>query len=465
MRFKKKEKKVRNGYLAAFGLLVISYLLVYYITQQIERREKLINHTTQIITKLDILLSCIKDSETGLRGYIITNDTDFLEPYQTSINCISSSLNIIQNLIVKDAVQKQNMDSLQRKIVLHGIILNSIIKDTKDHLPIDKQSMYKRVLYGKEIMDDIRTIVLNMQVHENRLLTVRTSELARVANSLKMIHFTTFIVALFIAIYSMILFNSENRAKKLYRSQLEEGIEKLRIANNDLINLKSIEKFAASGRISRAIAHEVRNPLTNISLAAEQIKDAVPDHGEVSLLLAIITRNATRINDLIVELLNSTKFSQLELIKLSLNSVSDQALELAKDRLELHNTTIIRNYSPDPCIVEVDPDKMAMAILNLIINAIEAMEVDKGILEVKTEQQNGKCLLWVKDNGIGVNEEALSRIFEPYFTQKKNGNGLGLTLSQNIILNHKGSISVESKPGSGTSFLITLNNSHNGNLS
>ena len=84
------------------------------------------------------------------------------------------------------------------------------------------------------------------------------------------------------------------------------------------------------------------------------------------------------------------------------------------------------------------------------------MEPGKGVLTLETKAENGKCIVIISDNGFGMDAETLSKLFEPYFTSKEKGNGLGLTNTQNIILNHRGTIKVESEVGKGTSFIITL---------
>jgi len=99
---------------------------------------------------------------------------------------------------------------------------------------------------------------------------------------------------------------------------------------------------------------------------------------------------------------------------------------------------------------------MKIAFLNLILNALEAMESNHGVLQLKTEKQDRKCIIRISDNGIGMDEDTLERIFDPYFTQKKGGNGLGLTNVQNIILNHKGTIEAKSIQGFDTTFIVTL---------
>ena len=99
-------------------------------------------------------------------------------------------------------------------------------------------------------------------------------------------------------------------------------------------------------------------------------------------------------------------------------------------------------------------NQIKIAFLNIIVNAIEAMEPEKGVLTVSSRDENGKCVVEIHDNGIGMDSIAISKLFEPYFTTKTKGNGLGLANTQNIILNHKGIITVDSKPGQGSTFTI-----------
>ncbi|GAC1427726.1 MAG: hypothetical protein NVSMB7_04630 [Chitinophagaceae bacterium] len=230
----------------------------------------------------------------------------------------------------------------------------------------------------------------------------------------------------------------------------------LRNVNKELLQMRSIEKFASTGRIARTIAHEVRNPLTNINLAMEQLKSEIGSTEDSVILFEMIQRNSNRINQLITDLLNSTKFAELSYGKTSINILLDESLELAKDRIALYNISVRKQYSTDICDVAVDKDKLKIAFLNIIVNAIEAMEPGKGILTITTRGEHNKCVIEIADNGSGMDKESLSRLFEPYFTSKPKGNGLGLTNTQNIILNHKGTIQGESEKGKGTTFIITL---------
>jgi len=122
----------------------------------------------------------------------------------------------------------------------------------------------------------------------------------------------------------------------------------------------------------------------------------------------------------------------------------------------LKKISVEKKYAMEISDITADKEKLKIAFLNIIVNAVEAMPVEKGLLGLKTHSSENKCVITITDNGSGMDEETLSKLFEPYFTNKSKGNGLGLTNSQNIILNHKGSIEVESELGIGTSFIIFL---------
>ena len=114
-----------------------------------------------------------------------------------------------------------------------------------------------------------------------------------------------------------------------------------------------------------------------------------------------------------------------------------------------------KNYDENVCKISVDVEKLKIAFLNIIVNAVEAME-ENGTLEITTDSSNNHCTVKISDNGRGMKKPEMDRLFEPYFTTKEKGNGLGLANTQNIILAHKGSISAESEFGKGTSFTITF---------
>jgi PAS domain S-box-containing protein len=214
------------------------------------------------------------------------------------------------------------------------------------------------------------------------------------------------------------------------------------------------EKLAATGRLVRTLAHEVRNPLTNINLSTEQLDSELADD-DLKFYLDVIRRNSQRINDLISELLNSSKPAAISLHRYSIHQMLDETLSLAQDRLDLKNIRLEKKYC-DECWAFLDTKQVTIALTNLIVNAIEAMEEGQGVLYIGTEQHDGACTVTIRDNGCGIPAEHLGRLFEPYFTSKNNGIGLGLAATLNILQSHQAAIEVESVVNEGTTFRIAF---------
>lgn len=216
-----------------------------------------------------------------------------------------------------------------------------------------------------------------------------------------------------------------------------------------------VEKLGATGRLVRTLAHEVRNPLNNINMSVEQLAHN-PVSQESDLFLDIIQRNSKRIGDLITELLDSARPSDLVFEKCTLQAVMDESIAEALDRITLQRINMQIRYCNEPCWVMANKEKLKIAFLNIIINGVEAMATSKGELDIDIETSNFIHKVMIRDNGCGIPEENLSRLFEPYFTSKRNGMGLGLAATLNILQSHKAHIDLSSAVGDGTTFVITF---------
>jgi signal transduction histidine kinase len=454
--------RVRAGYTAAFILLIVSYLIILYANRQLINQSIWVNQSGRTIDNLEKTLSGLKDAETGLRGFIITKDTSTLLPYKNSFVIVNKSFNELNAAIKEDDFQKAKLVTLKLMIDKRYSRLDSTRYFFVNNDYAINNTVISSILTGKYYMDSTRAIVTSMQLHERELMLSKNKELDAKQKALKSIIIASLILAIVFIIFGFFTFSKENKAKQQaekisedYQQELKQRIAELDNANKKLIELKGSEKFAATGRIARIIAHEVRNPLTNINLAVSQIKADLPNLDETAtMLFAMVTRNSERINVLIGDLLNATRFEELNYNEFSINTLLDEALNLVEDSIVLNQIKIEKHYSTDICNISADPEKIKIALVNIIVNAIEAVEPGKGIVEIVTKGENDKCVIEIKDNGSGMTEDELNRLFEPYFTSKQKGNGLGLTNTQNIILNHQGAIYVKSKPGQGTTFTV-----------
>lgn len=236
------------------------------------------------------------------------------------------------------------------------------------------------------------------------------------------------------------------------REELETSYAKLQESKDELIQS---EKLAFTGRIAASIAHEIRNPLTNAVMSVQRIKKTFTPQSDQIKHIDIITRNLDRINFLIGELLNCARPPKLNISRHNIHKILDGILEFNKDNIKSRKIKIIKKFDSKLLRVNVDKEQIERAFSNLIINAIEAASKgDK--LTIITQGNKNHFLVKIQDTGKGISEEDIIRIFEPFFSSKPGGVGLGLAICYGIIVSHCGTIEVESTQGQGSTFTIVL---------
>jgi PAS domain S-box-containing protein len=224
---------------------------------------------------------------------------------------------------------------------------------------------------------------------------------------------------------------------------------------------KLLEKQALTGKVARLIAHEIKNPLTSIHLSLSELRMIMkeedgPGDDSPGELLNIIERNSRRINSLIEDLLNATRFETLNFSDIRLIDLLEESLSHIRDRIQLKKIRIEKNFGPE-LMIRGDSEKLVIALLNVMVNAVEAIgENQKGKLSITTFLEDETASIIITDNGKGIPAADLPHLFEPFFTSKKGGTGLGLAAAYTIIAKHDGIIKVKSEPGKETSFTIVL---------
>jgi signal transduction histidine kinase len=206
-------------------------------------------------------------------------------------------------------------------------------------------------------------------------------------------------------------------------------------------------------RFVTALAHEVRNPLTNINLAVDMLECTDKDD-DPKLYLDIIRRGSERINHLICELLKYQEPDQAQESRYSMHGLLDEVLEMAADRIRLKNITVRKDFAVEDKQIMMDKAEIRIALTNIVINAIDAMSSENGELRLTEGSVDGHYSLQIGDNGCGIPEEHLQQIFKPYFTRKPGGLGLGLSTTRDILEANNIGVSVESKEGGGTCFTL-----------
>lgn len=248
-------------------------------------------------------------------------------------------------------------------------------------------------------------------------------------------------------------------------SELDKVIEELQAANDTISqtyqHLLQSDKLATMGLMAGTIAHDIANPLTVVLARARLLlmKGTLGDAESENL--NIIIKNSQKIERLIFSITRFARKSSNEYTDIDLMEVLRESLLMLSKSLNVQSITLEEIYEIEEPIVWGEPNELEQVFTNLIQNALQAMETG-GKLTIRVNLKDNFIRITFEDTGSGIPVEKLSDIFEAFYTTKKEGTGLGLNICKRIIQEHSGKISVESKIGEGTKFVIDLPEHGNG---
>ena len=228
--------------------------------------------------------------------------------------------------------------------------------------------------------------------------------------------------------------------------------------------IRRADRLASLGTLTAGLAHEIRNPLVAIKTLTQLLPERLDDEEFRNQFLKIAAGEVDRISSLVTELLEFARPSDPKLELEDINTVLDGMILLVSTETKKKQINITKDYAPDLTPVQIDREQIKQVFLNILLNAIEATQ-ENGKIVVKTRsfmKPGGEPYAQIEftDTGCGIPGEYLEDIFNPFFTTKSTGSGLGLSISNQIIQDHRGYIDVESQIGKGSSFFINLPINH-----
>ncbi len=247
-------------------------------------------------------------------------------------------------------------------------------------------------------------------------------------------------------------FNAMVRTLKDYKDRIDDYSrsleEKVRLRTEELKkaqeSLLQSEKLASIGLLASGVAHELNNPLTSILMNINLLMEEVRDQANIHTELKRISDDTLRCRRIIDDLRDFSRRHELDIRSSNLNDVVGSTLGLIKHQLELHGIALRQDFSSDLPLISFDPDRMRQVLMNVFVNAIQAMPRG-GSLTVKTALREGLVEIAVQDSGAGIPRDIRGKIFDPFFTTKEAGTGLGLSIVYRIMQEHGGRIEVESR--------------------
>jgi two-component system, NtrC family, sensor kinase len=246
-----------------------------------------------------------------------------------------------------------------------------------------------------------------------------------------------------------------NAALRENQAQLEGRIaERTRELQESQAHVLHQEKMAAFGLLAAGIAHEVGNPLTSISSLVQMLQRRNADNYTLDKL-NLVSCQLQRIQTTLRELINFSRPASTERTRIKLAEILQEALNIAKYYKRTKGRVIESHLSPDLPPLYGIRDQLVQVFLNLVLNAVDATDKE-GRIEISADYRSGELVVVVHDNGLGIAPQYAVRVFQPYFTTKEHGTGLGLFVTRKLVEDHGGSVEFESSPQEGTTFRVRL---------
>lgn len=217
------------------------------------------------------------------------------------------------------------------------------------------------------------------------------------------------------------------------------------------------ERLAAVGKMAAMITHEIRNPLSSIGLNTELLEDEVQGNTEARDLVRAIHREVDRLTAITEEYLSFARMPKPKILGEAINPMVGALAAFVQADLQAKKVKLVVELGPGDPIALVDAAQMRQCLINLVRNASEALATKGGgTVTLRTRVVGDRVMIDVEDNGVGIPADVLPRLFDPFFSTKEGGSGLGLALTQQIVKDHGGEISVQSTVGNGTTFTVSV---------
>lgn len=244
----------------------------------------------------------------------------------------------------------------------------------------------------------------------------------------------------------------QRRRLEQTKSELEQVYQELR---QNVQKLRRAERLSAVGQLSAGLAHEIRNPLASISGAAGILMRAHASPEDVEDCLRIIQAESTRLSRLLSSFLEFARPRSLKLQPAELRPLLESVIALAGHQPPATHARLECHLEPGIEVIECDPEQLKQVLLNLVLNAIQASPMG-GVVQLHARRDGGFLVIEVADEGRGIPPELRERVFEPFFTTRENGTGLGLALAAKIVEQHKGVLLALANDAGGATLRLEL---------
>jgi signal transduction histidine kinase/CheY-like chemotaxis protein len=452
-----------------FLLLLASAASAIWLSARQQSAVSWVRHTLEVENRIDLVRSLVTDAESGQRGYLLTGQSIYLEPYQRAVAQIPAELDALREGTADNPRERQNLEllrpALQQKLSeLGGSIALAHLGKGSDAVAVVRTDS------GRRYMTAVRDILSRMTLEENRLLAERTANLGWFTLASRAALFLSALLVVLLAYFAVRDASRRLVALETSNQKLTDEVKERRNAQSQV---RQLQKMEAVGQLTGGIAHDFNNMLAIVigSLDIARRRLTGDEHAKVAQCIDNATEGAQRAATLTARLLAFSRQQPLEPKVLDTNKLVGGMSEMLRRTLG-ERVQVETVLAGGLWRVSADPTQIESALVNLAVNARDAMP-DGGKLTVET----GNCelderyamtheevtagqyvMLSVTDTGTGMPQEVIERAFEPFYTTKGVGRGTGLGLSQvfGFMKQSKGHLKIYSEIGQGTTIKLYL---------
>jgi len=425
-----------------------------------------VTHTHLVLEGLDAVSANMTDAETGQRGFLLTGQEAYLEPYNDALNHVQESIRVLRALTSDNPAQQRNLDRLEPVVALKLAELQFRLEIRKrDGLNAAAEAV--REGSGRLHMNQIRAVIADMKHEERRLLVARTQEaIASSSRAGMVIVIGNLLALLFLSLAGMVIFQEmgqRRRAEEEVRS-LNVDLEQ-RVANRTAELAERAKDLARSNgelqQFAYVASHDLQEPLRMVAsftqLLAKRYSEKLDDDAREFINYAVdgAKRMQTLISDLLSYSRVGTQGKAFELVHC--DAVLDRVLKSLQ--LAIEDTGAVITREPLPAVAG-DSIQLTQLFQNLLTNAIKFHGKKRPLVQISTENNGSMWKIAVRDNGIGISPEHADRIFvifqRLHTKTEYPGTGIGLAICKKIVERHGGRIWVEASPEGGSTFFFTI---------
>ncbi len=443
-------------------LPIVSFGIVgaisYYQINGFIADENWVKHTYQVIGQADDVEKSMLDIETGERGYLITQNIVFLDPYNSGLAHIKAQLDSLRTITADNPVQQANIAKLTL-LIDQKIAFVSQTDILGKSGQLGAATTLVKSLEGKKTMDAIRQTISDIDNEENTLLDQRTAvSQASAQNTNNTIIAGTAIAIIITIISTVAIYKKMQQREEIEKTNIELHFETEKLRERD--NAKS--------ELSAMVSHELKTPLVTISGYAEMLKDEDvlgTLNKEQIHAVDTISSQTVKLERLISDIMDAQK---MDLQKMKFNKRDFEIDELMDEQMQIHSKLMdekkiqFTNSTKEKLKITSDPDRLNQVFANLIKNAVDFVPQSNGSIEINAASKNGDVVFYVKDNGSGIPKEKQDGLFKKFYQidtslkRSHGGTGLGLVICKGIVEALGGTIWLESQAGKGTTFYFTI---------